>query len=210
MIELATELKNKTLTVSEAIQSRRSIRSYKQEPIPKEHIQEILELVRLTPSAWNLQPWRIHVVTDNDIKAKLHEAAYGQKQVAAAQALFIVASDMEDVIATLAETIHPDLPEERKKDEEANLAQYFNGLSIENRGQWGLTQANIALGFLLLAIQGLGYSSTPMLGFDQQKVREILQIPEHALFAGMVSVGIADGEGHPHHRHTVDRIALFH
>jgi nitroreductase len=46
------------------------------------------------------------------------------------------------------------------------LSSLFGGMGAEERGQWGLTQTNIALGFLLMVIQGLGYASSPMLGFD--------------------------------------------
>ena len=105
---------NQVLSVREAIESRRSIRKFVQEPISKEEIQQILELVRLTPSAWNIQPWRFHVVTDYSLKEKLKEAAYGQKQVTSAPAVILIASDMENAMEHLPETIHPGLTEERK------------------------------------------------------------------------------------------------
>jgi nitroreductase len=200
----------KILSVDDAIQSRHSIRKFVQEPIPKEDINKIFELVRLTPSAWNLQPWRFHVATDMQLKEKLQEAAYGQQQVTSAPAVVLVTSDMEDVLANLAETVHPGLPPERQQEEVANLSSFFGGMSVEERGQWGLTQTNIALGFLLVAIQGLGYASVPMLGFDQEKVKEILALPEHIKFAAMVPIGRAEGEGYEHHRFELDKIVKFH
>ena len=202
--------KERTISVQQAIEARHSIRKYKQEPIDKQELIKIFEQVRLSPSAWNLQPWRFHVVTQTGLKAKLEEAAYGQKQVTSAPAVVVVASDMEDVLATLEETVHPGLPAERKEEEVANLAGFFNGMSVEDRAQWGLTQTNIAFGFLMLAVQGYGYSSVPMLGFDQDKVRELLNLPEHVKFAGILPIGKADGEGHPHHRLQLDRIVSFH
>lgn len=62
-------------------------------------------------------------------------------------------------------------------------------MGVDERGQSGLTQTNIALGFLLVEVQGLGYASDPMLGFDQVKVKEILNLPAHVKFAGMVPLG---------------------
>lgn len=199
----------KMLSVDDAIQSRHSIRKFVQEPIPKEDLNQIFELVRLTPSAWNLQPWRFHVATDTQLKEKLQEAAYGQQQVTSAPAVVLVISDMEDVLANLAETVHPGLPPERQQAEVANLSSFFGGMSVEERGQWGLTQTNIALGFLLVSIQGLGYASVPMLGFDQEKVKELLALPEHVKFAAMVPFGRADGEGYAHHRFELDKIVKF-
>ncbi|WP_409305828.1 nitroreductase family protein [Peribacillus sp. SCS-155] len=197
-------------TVKDAIESRHSIRKFSDSPIPQETLREILDLVRLSPSAWNLQPWQFHVVTDTDLKMRLQEAAYGQQQVTSAAAVIMVASDMENISANLMATVHPGLPPERKEEEVANLSGFFNNMSVEERGQWGLTQTNIALGFLLLAIQGAGFASVPMLGFDQEKVKEILGLPNHIRFAAMVPIGLAAAEGYPHHRFDLDKIATFH
>jgi len=42
---------------------RRSIRGYKQEPVPREVIEEVLELAVRAPSSMNTQPWHLYVVT---------------------------------------------------------------------------------------------------------------------------------------------------
>ncbi|QKS73152.1 nitroreductase family protein [Paenalkalicoccus suaedae] len=198
------------LTVKEAIESRRSIRKFKSEAISENDITKLFELVRLAPSAWNVQPWRYHLVTSEDVKQKLQDAAYGQKQITSAPAVIVVTSDMEDTLNNLRDVLHPGMPEERKDQEVQNLSGIFNNMSIADRGQWGLTQTNIALGFLLLTIQGMGYSSVPMLGFEAEKVKSLLEIPEHANIAAIVPFGVADEDGFPHHRHAVDTIVTRH
>jgi hypothetical protein len=75
--------------------------------------------------------------------------------VTSAPAVVLVTSDMEDVIANLPDTVHPGLSTDRKQDEVANLSSFFGGMSVEKRGQWGLTQTNIALGFLLTPYRGV-------------------------------------------------------
>ena len=45
------------------VQERRSIRGYKQKPVPKEVIAEIIGLAKGAPSSMNTQPWHFHVVT---------------------------------------------------------------------------------------------------------------------------------------------------
>ena len=202
-------VQQRVLSVTEAIESRHSIRKFVQEQIPKEEIHEIIRLAGLAPSAWNLQPWRFYIATDAALKERLQDAAYGQMQVASAPVVILVGSDMEDVVAHLEETVHPGLTPERKQEEVSNLAAFFNGMSVEERGQWGLTQTNIALGFLLIAAEGLGYATVPMLGFDQAKVREIIAVPEHVKFAAMVPLGHKGREGYPHHRHPVEKIAHY-
>ncbi|NWK96268.1 nitroreductase family protein [Sphingobium lactosutens] len=53
------------MSVSEAVQRRRSIRAFLPTPVPQATIVEILELARRAPSGGNLQPWRIDVVSDD-------------------------------------------------------------------------------------------------------------------------------------------------
>ncbi|WP_026672088.1 nitroreductase family protein [Alkalihalobacterium bogoriense] len=207
---MSTQTTHKNLSVQEAIESRHSVRKFKEETLTKADIEEIIQLTKLAPSAWNLQPWRFHAVMDTKMKQELQEAAYGQTQVTSAPCVILVVSDMEDVIAHIEETIHPGVPEDKKKEEIANLSAFFGSMTIEERGQWGLTQTNIALGFLLLAAEGLGYSSVPMLGFDQIKIKSLLQLKEHEKICAMVPVGHKAEEGYPHHRHTLERITVFH
>ncbi|MDA0791523.1 MAG: nitroreductase [Proteobacteria bacterium] len=47
----------------QVVMGRRSIRGYKQEPVSKEVIREIVELATRAPSSMNTQPWHLHVVT---------------------------------------------------------------------------------------------------------------------------------------------------
>jgi nitroreductase len=209
-IDVSTETMHTTLPVKDAIESRHSIRKFMQEPIPKDDLNEILELTSLAPSAWNLQPWRFHVITDSEMKQRLQEAAYGQQQVTSAPTVILVCSDMEDVITNLSETIHPGVPAERREQEITHLAALFGSMSVEERAQWGLTQTNIALGFLMLTAQGMGYATVPMLGFDQVKVKEILGLPEYIKFAAMLPIGRSSEEGYPHHRHSLERIVRYH
>ncbi|WP_082034402.1 nitroreductase family protein [Cohnella kolymensis] len=80
------------------MEARHSIRQFVQESIHKDQITEIIRLAGLAPSAWNLQPWRFHIATDKQMKERLQQAAYGQKQVTSAPVVIMVACDMEDVV----------------------------------------------------------------------------------------------------------------
>jgi nitroreductase len=199
-----------TLPVREAIEGRHSIRRYQPEPIPREDLQELLRLVSLAPSAWNVQPWRFHVVTDPDLQQQLEAAAYGQKQVTSAAAVIMVCSDMEDVMENTAAIAHPGMPPEAQQRLVETVRGAFKDQSVQERGMWGLTQTNIALGYLMITARAMGYGTVPMLGFDQAKVRQILGLPEQIQFAAMVPIGIPAEEGHPHHRHSLDTIVTYH
>ncbi len=47
----------------EAVKTRKSIRGYKPDPVPKEVLEQILELASHAPSAMNTQPWEFTVLT---------------------------------------------------------------------------------------------------------------------------------------------------
>jgi len=198
------------LTATEAITTRRSIRKFVQEPIPAGDLHEILRLASLAPSAWNAQTWRFAVVQSPEVKAQLQEAAYGQAQVTNAPAVIVVYSDMEDTLQTVEDTAHPGMGETGRTGQRGTFDQVFGAQDVAQRGAWGLGQANIAFGFLMIAARGLGYDSVPMLGFDPQKVKQVLGLPEHVQFAGLLPVGKRAEEGFPHHRHSVDRITKFY
>ncbi|MDY6854946.1 MAG: nitroreductase [Thermodesulfobacteriota bacterium] len=60
------------MDIIEAVKSRMSIRAYKDKPIPKEVIEEILEISVRAPSALNTQPWEFAVIT-GDVLRKIME-----------------------------------------------------------------------------------------------------------------------------------------
>lgn len=59
------------MELSEAIRSRRSIRRFKPEPVPKEVLEKILELAQWAPSAMNMQDWRFILVAGEKKEALL-------------------------------------------------------------------------------------------------------------------------------------------
>jgi nitroreductase len=59
------------MDVIQAIKSRRSVRQFQPNPVPKEKILKILDCARFAPTARNVQPWEFIVVTDANIRAKI-------------------------------------------------------------------------------------------------------------------------------------------
>ena len=113
-------------------------------------------------------------------------------------------------VEAMTATHRPVGAKQRRTGQRQTFDRVFGAQEEAQRGQWGLAQANIAFGFLMIAARGLGYDTVPMLGFDPAKVREILGLPAHVQFAGLLPVGKRAEEGFPHHRHSVDRIAKFY
>lgn len=88
------------MEVKEAILKRKSIRAYKDTPIPEEKLTAVLEAARMAPSGANRQPWKFVVVTDAEKRKKLSVASGGQSQVAGAPVVIAaVATAPENMMA---------------------------------------------------------------------------------------------------------------
>lgn len=83
------------MDVFDAIKTRRSIRSYRKEPIEEEKIRRVLEAARLAPSAANRQPWRFILVTDPEIRENLG-AAYDREWFFSAPAIVVACAVPEE------------------------------------------------------------------------------------------------------------------
>lgn len=206
---MSFETDSQILDVAQAAAARRSVRAYKQEEIPREDLERIFDVVRLAPSAYNVQPWRFVVVTDAALKAKLGVAAFGQKQVTGAPAVIVLYTDMKDALDHVDEIMHPGLPADKRAAGAAGFRESWAAKSDAEREQWGAGQGYIALGYLLLASSSLGYATSPMLGFDPAKVKEALGLPAHVMIPALVSIGRGDEEGFTHHRHPLERIVNY-
>lgn len=204
-----SSIAEQVLTVTEAAEARRSIRKYEPTPIPRAHLEEILRVTGLAPSPWNLQPWRFVVVEDVATKLKLQEAAFGQPQVGGAPAVIVMYSDMTDAIDTVEETVHPGMAGPAGDKAAADIRATFAGFTPADKAAWGFAESNIALGYLLLTAQAHGYSTSPMLGFNPDAVKTLLNLPADARIPALVAIGIGAEPGFPHHRHGLDRIARF-
>ncbi len=82
------------MSILEIMRSRRSVRSYRDEPLPQEQIDKIIEAGCLAPSSYNGQPWRFVIITDREKINMLSESAraYLQSQVDAPNALELMGS----------------------------------------------------------------------------------------------------------------------
>jgi nitroreductase/NAD-dependent dihydropyrimidine dehydrogenase PreA subunit len=87
--------------IERIVLERRSVRNFKDEPVPDHLIRRVLEAGRFAPSAGNCQPWQFIVITDRALIAKMDEAV-----VAMAKGVWALYSDEELVkgMGPVAET----------------------------------------------------------------------------------------------------------
>ncbi|MDX9975799.1 MAG: nitroreductase family protein [FCB group bacterium] len=68
----------------EALRMRRSVREFRDDPVPREILEEIVDCGRLAPTAINLQPWEFVVVTDPALRKQIADATDHGPHIAAA------------------------------------------------------------------------------------------------------------------------------
>lgn len=197
------------LTVTEAAERRRSIRSFEPDAIPRETLTQILDVVRLAPSAFNIQPWRFIAVESPELKAELAAAAFNQRQVHSAPTVLVLYTDMAEALERVDELLHPGMDDAQKSGVRSTIIKNFGSMTPEARETWAASQGNIALGYLLLAIESHGYQSSPMLGFDPAQVKALLGLADNVRVPAIIALGKGTEDGFRHHRHSVDRISTF-
>lgn len=192
-----------------AAERRRSIRQYESALIPESDLRELLRLAGRAPSAYNVQPWRFVVVRDPALKTQLSAAAYGQQQIVRAPTTIVMYSDMESALDRMPESMHPDMPQEKRDAGVESFRGQFDNQSVEERENWGNAQSNIALGYLLLLAESMGLATSPMLGFEPEKVKALLGLPAHVRVTALIAIGYPAEEGFRPHRLSGETLVDF-
>lgn len=199
----------------ELIRSRRSVHEYSDEPLDEETLAEIFDRVRYTPSGYNLQPWEFVVLQEEESKAALAEAAYGQDHVETAAASVVVLGNTDP--AAHAERVFDDwlakgyLPSEDVRDDLLGQVEGMSDQPDDENRVWTTRSTSLAAMTLMYAAWDLGVASCPMEGFDPGAVREVVDAgddyePVMIVTLGYPAEGTADIENDRKERRSVDEI----
>lgn len=168
------------MSVLEVIQKRRSIRRYKESPIPEEVLLRVLEATRLAPSAKNLQPWKFIVVKHKELKQKLAEASFGQYFMAKAP-LVVVACGFPDECYS-------------------HMGRYMKSWPVD---------VSIALEHLVLQAQEENLGTCWIGSFEEKRVKSILRIPENVRVLALTPLGYPDHEPRFRGRKSLEEIVSY-
>ena len=149
-------------------------------------IKTLKEAFNLTATSFGLQTISMLVISNEDLKKSLIEHAYNQKQVYEASHLLVICiqndikdkdiNDFFDNIKLIRNT-----PETILESYRNYLLQSMRDKSVEERQQWSMNQAYIALGNLMTVCAVEGIDSCPMEGFNPEKYDEILNLKDKGL-----------------------------
>ena len=160
----------------------------------------LLDIIRNSPSAFNLQPWKIKVVTASKIKKNLLPHTNNQPQVTTCSHLLVFCANTEleplvdKAVDGLART---GLSPETVSQYAAMIKGYIGSMTPEQRMAFAREQIHIALGNAVNGAKSLGFDSCPMGGFDPAAYAEVLFLPEEYIPVVLCAVGYAADKPYP-------------
>ena len=191
------------------VMQRYAVKKFNGKAVPEEKINELIELVRFAPSALDLQPWRIRVITDQKLKEQLRPAAFNQEQITTCSHLLVFCADpdYDSLIKKLSALLKENqVPQEVQAMITGMAAQFAGSMSPEQRLAWSQAQTYLALGNALNGAKALGFDSCPMGGFNPDEFTRILKIPKPLVPVMLCPVGYAADKPMPKLRFRKEEI----
>ncbi|MCU7616260.1 nitroreductase family protein [Chryseobacterium sp. PBS4-4] len=181
------------------LQWRYAVKKYSDEMVSEDKIAKIEEAINLTASSCGIQPYRLFVITNPEVRQRLAEGSFNT-QIHASSHLLAFAGLNRTTSNYITDYV--DMMEEQRSLEKGTLKEYKDTLidyfSIQTQEEnvvWSTKQAYIGLGTALIAAAELKVDATPMEGFDPKLFDEVLGLSEKGLHASVIlSLGYRDIE----------------
>ncbi len=196
------------------VEHRRSIHHFLPgKKISDIEFQSIIELVRLTPSGYNAQPWEFILIREDKTLEKIQHIAYDQSHVTQAG----------NIVVALGNTAFGEEEWERicaewKKFRSLNTEK-LDGLkssltkirSLQKNREMVIRNGALACMTFLYATESLGWNTCPMMGFRQLELKKLLHIPSKKIPLMMIALGKADPNKKDQRlpRKSVEEIAYY-
>ena len=172
--------------VIDAIKNRRSIRAYKDAPVPRDLLQAVLDAGNEAPSAMNSQPWRFVVIEDPAAKRTLLAAAVPKAK--------LVTEQIKDIDPERYESI-------KKRYAELPDPVYYSApavIFVIGNGRYAAHSCPLACENMMLAAYALGLGSC-WVGFgamvtEDPAVRVLLELQVGDEIFGPILIGYPQGD----------------
>ncbi|MBC2839121.1 NAD(P)H-dependent oxidoreductase [Robiginitalea sp. SC105] len=176
-----------------------------------EEIENLVDAIRLSASSYGLQPYRVLVISDPEVRKTLRPACWDQSQITDASHL-LVFTHQTDFGPELVDSYIDTVSETRgvAKEKLSGYADFMKSKLVElpasAKANWTARQAYLAVGNLLSAAAAARIDACPMEGFEAEKVNEILGLTSKGLSAAvLVAVGHRSQEDATQHNEKVRR-----
>jgi len=148
----------------------------------------LFEAVIQSPTSFNIQHWRFVILRDTGLRKKIR-SEYGndQAQITDASLLVLFTADVK------AWQKKPERYWANAPKDVAELLVNWMGPFHEGNDELQRDEAQRSIGMamqtLMLAAQEMGFESCPMIGFDIEKVAELIKLPYDHVMGPMVAIG---------------------
>ena len=175
--------------------------------ISPEDLETLKEATKLSVSSMGLQPFKVIIIENPELRAKLAPAGYNQSGITDASQLFVFAVEnnvgarqIEAYMKNISET--REIPVESLQGFSDMILGSIAGLDQEGRNNWSIKQAYLALSTLINTAAVLKIDATPMEGFNAQQFDEILGLEKLGLTTAVIaSVGYRhEGDAAQHYK----------
>jgi len=187
------------MNLQETLKWRYAVKQYSDKEVSDADLNAIIDAINLSASSTGLQPYRLFVLKDKNLRKQLGEASFNAQIVEASHLLVFAAYEnvsQENIdhyiqyVADVRETPVEQLAEFKKALETGLLSR-----TTEENFIWSAKQAYIALGTGLIAAADLKIDATPMEGFDSQLLDKLLDLKTQGLKSVvLLSIGYRDEE----------------
>jgi len=177
--------------------------------VSAEDLQTLKEAIRLSPSSYGLQPYKVLFIENPEIRERLKAAAWGQTQITDASQVVVFANiinfgnpEIEAYINNISET--RSIAVESLSGFADLMKSKITVLPLEARDNWTSKQTYLALGNLINVAAELHIDVTPMEGFNAGQFDEILGLTEKGLHASVIAtIGYRDADDATQHNKKV-------
>lgn len=168
--------------------------------IPEEKLNAVLEATRLSASSMGLQPYKLLVVQDENLKKEIQKVAYGQAIVAECSHLLVFAAynniSEQDILQYINHIAAVrGVPVETLNGFKGSMMNLVTNRTQEQNYQWAARQTYIAFGTAIAAAAEERIDATPMEGFNPDALDELLHLKEQNLRSvTLLALGYRDAE----------------
>ena len=180
------------MNIIDSLKWRYATKKFNPEKILDAKKLEILkQAFNLTATSFGLQTITLVIVSDKEIRNELLKYAYNQKQVLQASHLLVICiqdniTDADvDMLFDNTKSLR-NTPDTILDPYRANLKRFMQKMTIEERQQWSMNQAYIALGNLMTVCAVEGIDSCPMEGFSAEDYDRILNLKSKNLKSALL------------------------
>ncbi len=183
------------MDVIQTIKERRSINFFDiNKEVSDDKLQELFEVANLSPSSFNLQPWKVVVVREPSRKKVLRKCAFDQIKVEEAPAVLIIIADPDGVEENMARVLDSwqqlgYMKPEMRDTYAGMIKNLYDSKDSQKRKFFAVKNASLFAMNLMLAAKGLGLETHPMDGFDEDSIKKEFNIPPDKIIPMLIAVG---------------------